>query len=275
MRQESDSTSNIPLCPVCGEPIGIRVLLGKNRTEHTMPRMCKCEREQCMQIEKRQEAQEKQIRLEKMFRNGLMTKEFKEMNFETWNHELGNEKMYELGIKCVKNFKEMVERNIGLLIYGKPGNGKTYFAGCIANALLKKYVPVVCVSSILILERIKYSFNKFGDEGVQNILNCLDNAELLIIDDIGTENNTNWSRSTMYQIIDSRYRKKKPLIVTSNLNIKQLKKRYDTDSEDAIGRTYDRLLNEMCTPIENNWQSIRVIKGREKTKTLGKILGIV
>lgn len=183
--------------------------------------------------------------------------------------------MYELGIKCVKNFKEMVKKNIGLFIYGKPGNGKTYFAGCIANALLKKYVPVVCVSSIGILERIKDSFNKFGDEGVQNILNCLDNAELLIIDDLGTENNTSWSRSTMYQIIDSRYRKKKPLIVTSNLNIEQLKKRYDTDSEDLIGRTYDRLLNEMCTPIENNWKSIRTIKGREKTKILGEILGIV
>lgn len=270
--QESDSTCNIPLCPVCGEPTRIKKYMVNK--EWTMPVMCKCRRDELMKIEERQNAQEKQIRLQQIFRNSLMTKEFKEMSFERWDHRLGNEKMYELGMKCVKNFKEMIDKNIGLLIYGNPGNGKTYVSGCIANALLETNVPVVCVSAIGILDRIKQSFSSYGDEGVQNILNCLDNADLLIIDDLGTENNTSWSRATIYQIIDSRYRKKKPLIVTSNLNMEQLKKRYDVDAEGARGRTYDRLVNEMCTPIENNWGSIRLIKGREKTKVVGEILRV-
>lgn len=54
--------------------------------------------------------------------------------------------------------------------------------------------------------------------------------------------------------------------------MQQLKKRYDEDCEKEKGRTYDRLVNEMCTPIENLAPSIRVEKGKEKTKVLGQIL---
>lgn len=271
MNQVLGSTSKgIQKCKICGEPIGLEViLLGKKLV---VPRMCSCRKKEAEEEERKSKAMEKQIRLQQIFNNSLMTKEFKECSFEKWDHSLGNEKMYDLGIKYTEHFKEVREKNLGLLIYGTPGNGKTFLSGCIANALIKEFVPVVCISAIGILDRIKDSFGKYGDEGVQSILNCLDNAELLIIDDLGTENNTPWSRATMYQIIDARYRKKKPLIVTSNLTMQQLKKRYDEDCEKEKGRTYDRLVNEMCTPIENLAPSIRVEKGKEKTKVLGQIL---
>ncbi|HID0831282.1 TPA: ATP-binding protein [Clostridium botulinum] len=269
----STSNSNIQKCQVCGEPVGLEViLLGRKLI---VPRMCSCRKREVAEEERKSQAREKQIRLQQIFTNSLMTKEFKECKFKEWDHNLGNKKMYDLGIKYVRNFKEAKEQNLGLLIYGNPGNGKTFLAGCIANELLQQYIPVVCVSAIGLLDRIKDSFGKYGDEGVHSILNCLNNADLLIIDDLGTENNTSWSRATIYQIIDSRARKKKPLIITSNLKIEQLKGRYDQECpeyEKGKGRTYDRLVNEMCTPIENLAPSIRVQKGKEKTKALGQIL---
>jgi len=272
MNQVLGSTSKkIEVCEICGEPKGLEIVLLGNRL--IVPRMCKCKREEVAKQEKRAIASEKQIRLQQIFNNSLMTKEFKEMTFNKWDHSLGNGKMYDLSVKYVKNFKEMKEKNVGLLIYGSPGNGKTFLSGCIANALIEKFIPTVCVSSIGLLDRIKVSFGKYGDDGVQSILNCLDNADLLIIDDLGTENNTSWSRATIYQIIDTRYRKKKPLIVTSNLTMQQLKKRYDQDCEDEKGRTADRLINEMCMPIENSAPSIRIEKGKEKTQILKKLLG--
>jgi DNA replication protein DnaC len=76
----------------------------------------------------------------------------------------------------------------------------------------------------------------------------------------------------MYQILDSRCRKKKPLMITSNLTMSQLKRRYDKDCGTGIGRTADRLIHEMCSPIENTFPSIRVKKGMEKTKILSEIL---
>lgn len=267
----STSKSSIDICPTCGEPIGKIVnMIGKT---YIVPRMCKCKKEAFERDREHSEAIEKQVRLQQIFNNSLMTKEFKNLNFDKWDHSLANEKMYNLGVKYVKEFKtKAFKNNIGLLIYGNPGNGKTFLSGCIANALMNNFIPVVCVSSIGLLERIKSSFNKYGDQGVESILNCLDNADLVILDDLGTENNTDWSRATIYQIIDSRYRRKKPMIVTTNLSKYQLKKRYDVDNSKELGRTYDRLANEMCQPIENSWSSIRTIKGREKTKILGEIL---
>ncbi len=267
------STSKIENCPICGEPTGKLIKIFS--TTYAVPRMCKCRREEKVKQDKIDAANQKQIRLDSMFKNSLMTKEFRKITFEAWNHKKGNEHMYNLGIKYVRNFKKVQEKNVGLLIYGVPGNGKTYLSGCIANALLGQLIPVVCVSSIGILDRIKSSFSKYGDEGVQNILNCLDNADLVIIDDMGVEVNTDWSRSTMYQILNSRYEKKKPLIITTNLTMEQLKKRYDRDCpgwKSGKGRTFDRVVNEMCQPIENSASSIRIQNGREKANILKEIL---
>lgn len=266
-----DSISNkIQFCPKCGEPTGKEIVIFDKK--HLVPRMCKCRRAAVAEAERESKSMEKQIRLQQIFNNSLMTKEFKEMTFENWDHEVASENMFKLARKYAENFNDMKTKNIGLLIYGPPGNGKTYLSGCIANYLIKKFIPVVFISAIGVLDRIKDSFGKYGDNGVQSILNCFDNAELVIIDDLGTENNTAWSRATIYQIIDSRYRKKKPVIITTNLSKEQLKKRYDEDSNENIGRTYDRIANEMCTPIENTWSSIRISKGKEKTKFLGEIL---
>lgn len=267
------STSKIEKCPICGEKTG--KLINIAGRSYAVPRMCKCKREKQKEIERQDTARQRQIRLDSMFKNSLMTKEFRKITFEAWNHKKGNENMYRLGIKYVKNFKKVQEKNVGLLIYGVPGNGKTYLSGCIANALLDRLIPVVCVSSIGILDRIKSSFSKYGDEGVQNILNCLDNADLVIIDDLGVEVNTDWSRATMYQILNSRYEKRKPLIITTNLTMEQLKKRYDRDCpgwESGKGRTFDRVVNEMCQPIENSSSSIRIQNGREKANILKEIL---
>ncbi|AZV59032.1 ATP-binding protein [Clostridium sp. AWRP] len=265
------SRSKLENCPICGESTGkiVRML----ERSYVVPRMCKCKRKELEESKKISEAKEKQIRLERMFNNSLMTKEFKSFTFQNWDRALGNERMYELGVKYVKSFKEKVlKENLGLLIYGNPGNGKTFLSGCIANALIKNFIPVVCVSAIGLIERIKSSFGKYGDEGVQSILNCLENADLVIIDDMGVENNTDWSRATMYQILDSRYRNKKPLIVTSNLSMNQLKKRYDKDCDLGKGRTADRLIHEMCSPVENTSPSIRIEKGLKKTEILKEIL---
>lgn len=269
----STSKTELENCPTCGEPIGKIVhMLGKN---YIVPRACKCKREEQEKLNKIGKLRERQMKLDSMFKNSLMTKEFRKITFNVWDHNKGSEHMYKLGIKYIRDFSRALKENIGLLIYGVPGNGKTYLSSCIANELLSKSIPVVCVSSIGLLDRIKESFNKYGDEGTQSILKCLDNADLVIIDDLGVEVNTEWSRATIYQILNSRYEKKKPLIITTNLTLEQLKKRYDQDCqgwEKGQGRTFDRFVNEMCQPIENSKPSIRIQNGKEKAAILNEIL---
>ncbi len=69
-------------------------------------------------------------------------------------------------------------------------------------------------------------------------------AALLIIDDFGMERGTEYGLEQVYNVIDSRYRSRKPLIVTTNLTLEELQHLEDT----AHARIYDRLL-EMCSPL--------------------------
>ena len=70
------------------------------------------------------------------------------------------------------------------------------------------------------------------------------NSNRLIIDDLGAERNTEYALEQMFSIIDSRYRCNKPLIVTTNLKLDELKRPPDL----AHARIYDRIL-ERCAPI--------------------------
>lgn len=209
----------------------------------------------------------KQKRLERIIDNSLMDEEFKNCTFESWDFSLGsNKKMFEIGKRYADNFQKCKDENIGLLIYGPPGNGKTFLSACITNELIKKLTPVVCVSVIGLLQRIQKTFSKFEKEGVETVLSSLDNAELLILDDLGTEKMSDWSISVIYQIIDSRARLKKPLIITTNIDLEEIKERYDR-------RTYDRII-ELCTQIKNEGSSIRQTKGKIKANEFKEILGL-
>ncbi|KHD33973.1 DNA replication protein, partial [Clostridium acetobutylicum] len=202
--------------------------------------------------------------------NSLMDDKFKESTFENWDFNKGSKSMYNLGKRYADNFKECKQQGLGLLIYGSAGNGKTYLASAIANELLKQYIPVICVSINNLLARIQQTYNKWGKEAESDIIRGLTNADLLIIDDLGTEKSSEWSKSIIYNIVDSRYRSKLPLIITSNLNIKP-NERHGALEELYHERTESRIF-EMCTPVENTSKSIRIEEAKKKTKLLRKIL---
>ena len=94
-----------------------------------------------------------------------------------------------------------------------------------------------------------------------------DTYPLLVIDDFGMERGTEYALEQIYNIIDSRYRSRKPLIVTTNLTLTELKNPQDT----AHARIYDRLL-ELCTPIACTGPSMRKDIGQAKLNLLKTLL---
>lgn len=268
---EKESDLNCKLeekCKVCGKEIYKEYeILGKKRVVKVL---CDCEVKKLEEEKNKEDAKEKQIRLENLLKNSLMDKKFRESTFENWNFEKGTKKMFDLGKRYTDNFKECRQEGLGLLIYGQPGNGKTYLSSCIANELLKQFVPVICVSINGLLSRIQETYNRWGKEAEADVIKGLCNADLLIIDDLGTEKKTDWSESMIYNIIDSRYRSNLPLIVTTNLNINPME--VNGVLTELYGkRTEDRIL-EMCTPINNTSKSIRIEEAKKKTDLLKKIL---
>ena len=93
----------------------------------------------------------------------------------------------------------------GLLIWGDVGTGKSFFAGCIANALLEKGVPVLMTN----FSRILNTLTGMHFEDRNQFINNLNRYSLLIIDDLGMERNSDFALEQVFNVIDSRYRSKK------------------------------------------------------------------
>ena len=169
-------------------------------------------------------------------------------------------------------------------MHGKAGNGKTYFSFAVANELYKRGVSVMAISVARILDVIRSSYNHHGELGELHVLNTIRDASLLILDDLGVENKTYWSYEKLYAIIDTRYRVKKPMIVTTNMMVNDSGKDSELRSNLAIidaksghtdqsHRIYSRLV-EMCAIVGVKGGSWRISKGKENKIALHKELGL-
>ena len=83
----------------------------------------------------------------------------------------------------------------------------------------------------------------FPEERIDYI-DSIGRYDLLILDDLGVERNTSYATEQMFQVVDRRYRSCKPLIVTTNLTLEQMKNPPDLEHS----RIYGRIL-EHCAPI--------------------------
>lgn len=165
--------------------------------------------------------------------------------------------------RYVEQWQIMRAENLGLLLWGGVGTGKSFLAGCIANALMEQEVPVRMTNFTRILNELNGSFS-----GRNDVVDKLCRYPLLIIDDFGMERGTEYALEQIYNIVDIRYRSRKPLIVTTNLTLDEIRHPQDT----AHARIYDRLL-EMCVPISCIGVSFRKETAQEKLERLKILIG--
>ena len=156
----------------------------------------------------------------------------------------------------------MKTENIGYLLWGGVGTGKSFFAGCIANALMEQEVSVRMTNFALVLNDLTACF-----EGRNKFIAHLCRAALLIIDDFGMERGTEYGLEQVYNVIDSRYRSGRPLIVTTNLPLNDLQNPQDTPH----ARIYDRLL-AMCAPIRFSGENFRKQTAQDKLAKLKNMM---
>ena len=249
-------------CPVCGEETE-RIISICNTTIKAKV-MCSCKIKEKEEKKRIEENREKQDRLERLFKNSLMDSKFRKETFKKWDRSKGSRTYYDIGIKYCKNFKEIRTEGLGMMLQGRPGNGKTYLSNCIANYLLDTFTPVISISINNLLDRIRQTYNKWGQEGETELIKSITKADLIILDDLGTENPTDWAISKVYSIIDAIYRAKKCLIVSTNYTLQQLREQY---GERTISR-----LEEMCTTITIRDKSFRESMAEDNKEKLRRLL---
>lgn len=159
--------------------------------------------------------------------------------------------------ECGKVTPPAKERN-SLFISGTKGTGKTHLAASIANQLIHGGTPVICMTMIDLLTRIKQTFDRPGEATEAEIMRIYEEVPLLIIDDIGTEQPTTWGITQIYTIINARYEAYMPIIITTNYSGENLIRRMTPDRDDGVtaAKIISRL-TEMCSGIEMIWDDWR------------------
>lgn len=127
----------------------------------------------------------------------------------------------------INNFEDNNEKN--LLFTGTTGVGKTFLSSCIANEILKKGYTVLYQTAPILLDSIfEYKYNSKNIES-KTLYDNYFNVNLLIIDDLGTENLTAAKFAELFTILNSRLiTPKTKTIVSTNLSLEDLSKNYDS-----------------------------------------------
>ena len=228
-----------------------------------VPVMCKCRAEE-ERLKKEQMQKEEEMRsIQRAKVSSMMDDTFRTACFANYQIRNGNERHLKVAKKYCIEFSKMYERNQGLLFWGTVGTGKSYTAACIANYLLEANTSVVMTSFVRILQEMQ-GFDREREEPFTNKLNSV---KLLIIDDLGAERSTDYALEKVYGIIDNRYRAKKPLILTTNLTLRQMQEATDI----RYARIYDRIF-EMCYPMEFSGVSWRKREAAQRYEETRKIL---
>lgn len=163
----------------------------------------------------------------------------------------------------VDTYHERRANNEGLMFMGDTGTGKTFYACCIANALIRKGVAVWVTTMQPLIREMLSDHGKMAKEVTRQI----QTIDLLILDDFGTNQNSDLSLDLIYEIIDTRERSGLPLIVTTNLAPNDFK-----NPPIKLKRIYSRIYG-MCirrkynSPVIMNGADLRELKAKETNNT--------
>lgn len=239
-------------CKACNERIDGKAIpmLDKPMIIRTA---CKCVRD------RQEKLREKQIEQDGLRKNCFISKNQIAYTFENADENTDKD-IIKKSKNYVKHFEEMRKDNVGLLLYGNVGSGKTYIACSIANAIITEYSYNVKMRNFaqILNDLQKGGFTLDRNEYIEQITS----PALLILDDFGIERNTEYALEQIYNVINARYLKARPTIITTNLNFKDIEK----EQEDImLGRIYSRII-EMCLPLRVTGLDRRKIQSKEKLK---------
>ena len=193
----------------------------------------------------------KQALINRAYKMSNINYMLKKENFQTFDIEVFSDEKFEgenmspkenmmniLSISegFVSNFDENNEEN--LLFYGTTGLGKTFLCNCIAKALLDKSKIVVYQTAFRILEIIeRRKFGRSLDRFEDYRYDILFQADLLIIDDLGTEMANSFTNAEIFNIVNTRIIDGKKTIISTNLSPKEI-------SDNYSDRVFSRVLEK-------------------------------
>lgn len=161
---------------------------------------------------------------------------------------------------CAEYAHHFGRESPNLLLFGSAGLGKTFLSTCIAKAVAESGFSVAYDTAIHVLgcyESVK--FNGVDAAEAQRTIRKFEQADLLILDDLGTEMTTAFTTSVFYSLINTRLMTRRAMIVNTNLMPDEFARRYSA----AVA---SRLLGDF-TQLRFFGDDIRLIKKHERSRS--------
>lgn len=177
-----------------------------------------------------------------------------------------NRSYFEFAQKALQGAKQFVQEYVrngsapGLMFTGPVGSGKTFLASAIANALTERDRQVLFLVVPDLLDDLRATYSrKDSDHTEQDLLDTARSVPVLILDDLGAHNYTEWTRNRIYSIINYRLNYGLPVVITTNLNMEEL--------DEYLGERTTSRLSQMCRGFKLFVeQDIRMLKYQEREK---------
>ena len=227
-----------PLCHICGG------------TGYVGSNMCECLRELCRQEQKK----------EVSILSGS-TDSFQKFRLDYYPDRIDPKygasprTIMERNFQCCRRYALSFSGDAGnLLFVGGTGLGKTFLSACIARTVADRGFSVAYETANHLfgkLEQAKFNPSEESRREADMLLAC----DLLVIDDLGTEMPGQFVTAALYGLLNDRLLAGKPMVISTNLNVEEMNRRYSPQIASRLHGSFQRL-----TFVG---EDIRVLKGRE------------
>ena len=258
-------------CPYCNkdfEPKGVLNPINNTISVFILDEKCDCD-EFLKKEKENKEKREKQLledfenyrkqeinkKVKRLYGLDFITNQFKRQTLENFIVNSENAKTKLAAQKFLEKYKDMKK---GIIFVGKNGTGKTHISTAICNELIKENVPVIFGTLTELLDKYKECYKNYTDGELTKLYSKVD---LLVIDDLGVETMNEWMLSKLFVIVNERMKNELPIIITTNYDIDQLKKRLTIPSK--VCETTNSIISRlcyMCYRVECKGKDYRIYK---------------
>ena len=221
---EEGYLDDIPICVNCG---------GSGYVGSTM---CECLQELCRQEQKKEIS---------ILTGGKET--FNQFRLDYYsdkfdpNFGASHRMIMEKNFQTCRRYALTFSQNAGnLLFVGGTGLGKTFLSACIARAVADRGFSVVYETSNHLfgkLEQAKFAPSEESRREAAKFLEC----DLLIVDDLGTEMPGQFVTAALYSLLNDRILEGKPMVISTNLNVDEMARRYSPQIASRLHGGFNRL----------------------------------
>ena len=252
-----DETGTIR-CKTCKEERRSMVPICTDGPECIRRRQCKCDREAAqkrLDEEYRLAQAERKRKIEERRAMGIPQCHWED-TFENNNSMEKDETL--VALKYAQNFKKVKRDGASLILYGDVGTGKSFLALNIAN----KVVDQGYTAKFATLNEIIMQVGDTQPGKKDKYFKGLAKFDLLVIDDFGTERDTSYANETVFRVINDRYERQKPTIITTNLDKSELENPTDIEKKRLMSRLLERAMT-----IDVQGPDRRALERKKATET--------